>query len=195
MLRCMLIGSLIGVATEVAARAFKLWIYRQPQTPVLNVIVMFGVLMGGVAGFVPRIGLLRAFLIAFGIGLLYEIANLQFLNWWYFPGERLAVVRGHAAIVVVLALLWGALPVMIAMAPSRLPTASFSRPARSPASTQTRLEALEERERQLIDKLEAVRQRERDLQTRLDETRALKEALLARQAVRRPGAHDDTPIP
>ncbi len=199
-MRCILIGSLIGVATEIMARAFKLWVYRQPQTPILNVIVMFSLVMGGVASLVPRIGLLPVFLIGFAIGLLYEIANLQWLDWWYFPGERLSLLRGHTAIVLVIALLWGAVPVMIASAQAGIPKTSLRKvslpkPARTTASRQQRLEALNEREKQLIDKLEDLRQRERDVETRLGEARARKEALLARQAVRRPGADDVTPTP
>jgi hypothetical protein len=199
-LRCMFIGGLIGVATEILARAFKLWIYRQQQTPILNVILMFTFVMGGVASLVPRVGLLPVFFIAFAIGLLYEIANLQWLDWWYFPDERLGFLRGHKTIVVVIAVLWGAVPVMIAGAQTQLPKTSLlqlglQKPSRTPASREARLEALNEREKQLIDKLEDLRQRERDVETRLDEIRARKEALLARPEVRRLGARDATPTP
>jgi hypothetical protein len=189
-LRCMLIGIVIGVAAEIVARAFNLWIYRQPQTPILNVIAMFGLVMGGVAALAPKIGVKSAFVIAFAIGLAYEFANLRLLDWWYFPGERLGFIHGNAAIAVVIALLWGAVPIVITLAQSRLP-----HPRRLMAPTQTRLEALAVRERQLIGKLEALRQRERDVEARLDQTRAMKEALLARQAVRQLGTRDATPTP
>lgn len=114
MLRCILIGMIIGVASEAGARRLSLWIYRQPQYPIMNVIVMFGIVMGGIASLVPSLGITAAFSIAFAIGLGYEIANLRILDWWYFPGERLAFIRGHAAIVVVISLLWGAVPLMAA---------------------------------------------------------------------------------
>jgi hypothetical protein len=185
----MLIGMVIGVAMEVAARTLRLWIYHQPQTPMLNVVAMFGVIMGGIASLVPRIGLAPAFVLAVAVGLGYEIANLQLLNWWYFPDERLWFIRGHTAIVVVIALLWGLTPVVIAGAQAALPGAR-----NMAASRQSRLEALAEREKQLLEKLEGLQQRERDIQTRLEELRVLKQALLARQAVHPPGAQT-TPVP
>lgn len=114
MLRCLLIGMIIGVITELGARTLSLWIYRQPYYPVINIIVTFGIIMGGVARLAPSLGLLPAFLIGFAIGLGYEIANLQILDWWYFPGERLAFVHGRAGIVTAIAVLWGIVPVVIA---------------------------------------------------------------------------------
>ena len=114
MLGCIAIGMVIGAAAELSARRLGLWIYRQPQYPIMNVIVMFGIIMGSVAGLVPHLGRPMTFAIAFAIGVVYEIANLRMLNWWYFPGQRLAVVHGHAAIVVVLSILWGAVPLMTA---------------------------------------------------------------------------------
>ncbi len=194
----MLIGVAVGVAAEFVARVFKLWIYRQPQTPIINVLAMFGLIMGGIAGAVPRIGLLPAFGVAFAVGLVYEVANLQWLDWWYFPEEHLAFVHGHTAIVLVLSLLWGAVPVMIVGAQQRaLPMGRPERRAAHSAavSGQTRLEALQQREAQLIQKLEALRERERDIETRLEQTRALKQMLVSRQPVRKPGAQDATPTP
>jgi hypothetical protein len=112
MLRCMLISMVIGIVSEITARTLRLWIYRSAQTPIVNVIVMFGVVMGGIAALVPSVGLLPAFFIAFAVGLVYEIANLYALDWWYFPGEQLAFIHGHAAIVVVIAVVWGAVPMV-----------------------------------------------------------------------------------
>jgi hypothetical protein len=113
MLRCMLIGGVIGVVSEFGARTLRLWIYRQPHYPIINVIVTFGIIMGAIASFVPSIGPLPAFAIAFVYGLAYEIANLRVLHWWDFPDERVGFIRGHAAIVVAIALLWGVVPLMI----------------------------------------------------------------------------------
>ena len=195
MLRCMLIGIVVGVATEFVARVFKLWVYRQPQTPILNVLMMFGLIMGGIAGVVPRIGLLPAFAIAFAIGLIYEVANLRLLDWWYFPDEHLGFIHGHTAIVLAISLLWGVVPVMIAGAQrGALPMGRVTA-RRAAVPSQTRLEALQEREKQLIEKLDTLRERERAIETRLDQTRALKQMLLSRQAVRRPGTQDGTPTP
>ncbi len=190
MLRCMLIGMAIGVVTESAARLLRLWIYHQPQTPIINVVVVFGIIMGGVASYAHTIGLVAAFAVAFAVGLVYEVANLRFLHWWYFPDERLAFIRGNAQIVVVIALLWGAVPVMIARAQTVLPKLQ-----RAAVPNETRLEQLNRREKELMDKLAAVQQRAGDIEAKLAEVRALKQALTARQAVRKPGAPDVPPTP
>ena len=114
MLRCMLISMVIGIVSEITARMLRLWVYRSGRTPIVNVVVMFGLVMGGIAALVPHIGLLPVFCLAFAVGLMYEIANLYALDWWYFPDERLAFIQGHAAIVVTIALLWGAVPLLTA---------------------------------------------------------------------------------
>ena len=89
----------LGSVTEVCARLLNLWVYRQPQTPVLNVIVVAGLVMGGIATLVPRYGMLPAFVAGVAVGLAYEIANLAFLKWWDFPDQRLGFIRGHVAVV------------------------------------------------------------------------------------------------
>jgi len=184
-LRCMLIGMAIGVVTEIAAYLLRLWIYNQPQTPIINVVVMFGFIMGGIACYVRAIGLVGAFAIAFVIGLIYEVANLSVLRWWYFPEERLGVIRGNAQIVLALALMWGVVPVIIARAQTALPKVQ-----RTAVPAASRLERLNQRENQLVEKLAAVQQRAYDIEAKLAEIRAAKEMLVSRQAVRKPGAPD-----
>jgi len=188
----MVIGMAIGVVTEVAAYLLRLWVYHQPQTPIVNIVVMFGFIMGGLACSVRVLGLLGAFVSAFVIGLLYEIANLSVLRWWYFPDERLGFIRGNAQIVLVIAVLWGVVPVVIARAQTALPKAQ-----RSAVPAASRVERLNQREKELMEKLATVQQRARDIEAKLAEIRAAKEALVARQAVRRPGAADvpATPTP
>jgi hypothetical protein len=203
MLRFMLIGVLIGIATELGAWALGLWVYRQPQTPVLNVVVMFGVIMGGVASLVRVIGLLPAYWLGFAVGLIYEVLNLRVLKWWDFPGERLAFVRGHTAIILVLAVAWGVVPVVIANAQTAVPRTHLllgaaekqlkPRPERTKVTIEARLEQINEKEKRLLEKLEAVRQRERDLESRLEAVRTYKQMLLNRQVVSRPGKPGATP--
>lgn len=188
MLRYVLIGMAIGLVTELAARTFRLWIYHQWHTPVLNVIVMFGVIMGGLASRARPLGLEVVVGIAFGIGLLYEVANLRVLKWWYFPNERLAFIRGHAAIVVVLALLWAAVPALII---------EVHRVALGKGSLVTgasRLDRLNQRERQLMEKLDSLHERTRAVETQLEDIRMLKQTLLGRRAVRQL-APPDNPAP
>jgi hypothetical protein len=189
-LRYIVIGMVIGVATELVARTFRLWVYHQPQTPVLNVIIMFGVIMGGLASRTRPLGLPVVAGIAFAIGLLYEIANLRVLKWWYFPNERLAFIRGHVAIVLTLAVLWAAVPAMIVGAQRVVPAK-----ARSLFSGSSRLDRLNERERQLMRKLDGLQERTRAVQTQLEEVRSLKQALLGRQAVRRLAPRETNPAP
>ncbi len=203
MLRFMLIGALIGIAAELGAWALGLWVYRQPQTPVLNIVVMFGVIMGGLASWVRVIGVLPVYWLGFAVGLLYEALNLRVLKWWDFPGERLAFVRGHTAIILVLAVAWGVVPVVIAnthtaVPPTRLLLGAAGkqvqpRAERTKVTIEARLEQINEKEKRLLEKLEAVRQRQRDLESRLEEVRTYKQMLLSRQPVSRPGQPGATP--
>jgi hypothetical protein len=113
-LRCVIIGMIVGTVAEIGARWLQLWMYRRPQYPVVNVVAVFGIIMGSLAALVPSIGVGVAFVIAFAVGLLYEIVNLARLHWWSFPGERVAFIHGHAAVVMMMALLWGSVPLLIA---------------------------------------------------------------------------------
>jgi len=115
-LACVLLGMIIGTVTEITARTARWWLYRRPYTPVVNVIGMFGLIMGGLAAAVGHLGTAATFGFAAAIGLAYELANLFILDWWYFPDQRMAVVRGHTAIVLTLTLTWGLVPLMIAAA-------------------------------------------------------------------------------
>jgi len=198
----LLIGIVLGAAVEFGAWTLRLWVYRQPQTAVLNVVLMFGVLMGGLASMVPVIGVLPVYGLGFAVGLFYEMLNLRVLQWWEFPGERLAFVRGHTAIVLALAVAWGAVPVFIASAQAALPGPRVlldvakrvePRPERTKVPIKVRLERINEKERRLLEKIEAVQERERDLQNRLAEVRAHKQMLLDRRAVSRPGQPEATP--
>ena len=187
MLRYVVIGMAIGVVTELAARTFRLWIYHKGYTPVLNVIIVFGLIMGGLASRVRPLGLEIVVGIAFGIGLLYEIANLRFLRWWSFPNERLVFIRGHAAIVVVLALLWAAVPALIVGVQRAVLAKGSSFMGAS------RLDRLNQRERQLMQKLDTLHERARAVETQLEDVRMLKQTLLGRRAVRELGAHAGPP--
>ncbi|HVO23550.1 MAG TPA: hypothetical protein VMW56_07980 [Candidatus Margulisiibacteriota bacterium] len=180
---------LIGTATELVARTLRLWIYRQRHTPVLNVVIVFGLIMGALASRIRPLGLPLVVGIAVGVGLVYEIGNLRVLKWWDFPDERLAFIRGHAAIVVVLALLWGAVPVMIVGVQAVIPRVSET------VLGVSRLERLNQRERQLTRKLDGLRERVRAVETQLDEVRTLKQTLIGRRAVRRLGSSDANPAP
>jgi hypothetical protein len=184
-----IIGVVIGVATELVARTFRLWIYNRASTPVLNVIIVFGFIMGVLASRVRGLGLPNVIALAFGVGLLYEIINLRVFKWWYFPSERLLFIRGHTAIVIVLALMLAVVPAAILETHALVPLAGRSLIAGS------RLDRLNQRERQLMQKLDGLRERARAVETQLDEVRMLKQALVGRQAVRRLESQDANPPP
>jgi hypothetical protein len=190
LLRYVLIGMAIGVVTELVARTLRLWIYQKPQTPVLNVVIVFGLIMGGLASRTKLLGLPVVMGVAFAIGVLYEVANLRVLKWWHFPNERLAFIRGHAAIVVVLALLWAAVPAVIGKVQRTLPRAG-----RTFVSGASRLERLNQREQQLMRKLDGLHERARAVETQLEDVRLLKQALLGRQAVRQLRPQDASAAP
>lgn len=116
MLRFVLIGIGIGAVSEGAAYAQRLWLYRSPIYPLLNVLVVFGLIMGALASRVGVWGLGPVFAAGAGVGLVYETLNLTVLDWWYFPGERLYGLRGHTAIVIAISLAWGTVPLATALA-------------------------------------------------------------------------------
>lgn len=180
------IGLVCGGLVEGLAGWRKLWTYRRPWVAVLNIVGFYGVLMGTLASLATRHSVEFVFVAAFSAGLAYEVANVGVLHWWEFPGERLGFLRGHAAIVLVLAVAWGVLPLLIAVTHA----VAIKGPASQP---QSRLERLNEQETRLQAQLDAVHARQRNLEARLDYVRRQKGILLERRAVRRPGP--DRPEP
>ena len=58
-----------------------------------------------------------------------------------------------------------------------------------------RLDQLNQREKQLLEKLEGLRQRERDVQEKLDEVRVLKQSILDKLQPQKPGTQAASPLP
>ena len=56
-----------------------------------------------------------------------------------------------------------------------------------------RLEQLNQREKQLIEKQEGLRQRERDIEEKLDEVRVLKQSILNKLEAQKPGVQQAPP--
>jgi len=106
----------IGVACETGAALGRFWVYRRPLYRVLNVVLVFGLVMGGIATLAGRLGLGGVFAAGFSIGLAYEALNLAWLDWWFFPDDRLLVLRGRPACAAGVAVAWGLVPVAIALA-------------------------------------------------------------------------------
>jgi len=103
-----------GVLAETLARATRLWLYRSPVYTTLNVIFMFGVVMGLLAALVPRRGAWLCFTAAAVVGFLYELANFHLLHWWWFPAGKFLIFRGELQISLALAVMWGMVPPLVA---------------------------------------------------------------------------------
>jgi hypothetical protein len=120
-----LIGIGVGVAGEIWASLRGLWVYRNPiYNPiyrVLNVLLMFGLVMGTLAWAGGALGTAALFALGFGIGLLYEMLNFARLDWWYFPDDRLLGLRGKTACALGVSIAWGAVPVTVAWLARVLP--------------------------------------------------------------------------
>jgi len=111
-----LIGTLIGAASELVAYRQRLWVYRRPIYPILNVLLMFGFVMGSLASLGGGLGLAALFAIGFGVGLAYELLNFAVLDWWFFPGDRLYGLSGREACALGISVAWGGVPVAVALA-------------------------------------------------------------------------------
>ena len=108
-----LVAAALGVVAETVARTARFWIYRKPVYPVVNVLVMFGLVMGALAASASGWGLAAVTLIALLIGYAYEMANFRWLNWWYFPDDRFLVFRGQQACALAVACLWAMIPAAV----------------------------------------------------------------------------------
>ncbi len=113
MIETYLSACLTGLVTEAIARAGRLWIYRSPVNPVINILVMFGLVMGGLSLSVNALGHIPVLLIAAMIGYGYELLNFAVLEWWDFPDDRFLVFEGKQACALSVGVLWGATPLII----------------------------------------------------------------------------------
>ena len=188
-LRYMLIGMAIGAVTELVARILRLRLYRNAIYPALNILLVFGVIMGGLASASRLLGPLPTALIAGAIGLAYESANLTWLHWWSFQDEREATAAGRTAIVVLLSVLWAVVPFVTVQAEARLHRMSVISP---PAN---KLDQLHEREQQLLRKLDELRQRLHDVETKLEQVRIRAQHVIDKQAAHQPGRKVAAPTP
>lgn len=171
----------IGVVAEVVARGLRLWVYGNPWFVLVNVFLMYGLVMGGMAALVPRLGALPVLLCGAAAGLAYEIVNLRWLHWWSFPGQRMLFLRGHVAILAVLTVLWGLVPPTTWAL--RSAWAAVDRPRRT---LQERYDGLAAREQHLLGKLQALQEREQQIERQLEAVRAHKRPLDDRLKVQAP---------
>lgn len=121
MIRAVLLGMAIGVVAEIIAYGANWWKYHKTVSPLINILVMFGLVMGGISLLQPTLGIGGVFLLALVIGYAYEWANFVVLNWWVFPDERFLVFRGRQGCAASVAVVWGMVPLIVAQLAARLP--------------------------------------------------------------------------
>ena len=112
MLEAYLSACLVGLVMETIARIGRLWIYRKAINPVINILIMFGLVMGGLSLVVPTLGHVPVLLIAAVIGYGYEQLNFSVLEWWDFPGDRFLLFQGKQACALSVGALWGLVPLI-----------------------------------------------------------------------------------
>lgn len=120
MLTLCAVSLVMGIVTEALAYGLKLWLYRKASLRVLNIVLVFGLIYGGMSWLLADQGVLAQFVAGAGFGLAYEIVNDRWLKAWYFPGGTLTWLRGQPAVIGV-GLAWGLVPV-IAVALTRMLT-------------------------------------------------------------------------
>jgi hypothetical protein len=114
MLETYLIAVAVGVCAEVTARLGRLWLYRRPLHPVINVLLMFGVVQGlFLASLVPLLGAIPVFLAGWAVGYGYELLNFHRLGWWHFPEDRFLFFKGNQACAMSVGALWGGVPIAV----------------------------------------------------------------------------------
>lgn len=121
MVRALLLGMAVGVVVEIFAYAANLWNYHKTISPLINILVMFGLIMGALSLLLPALGAGRVFLLGLLIGYAYEWANFLILDWWVFPRDRFLVFRGRQGCAAAVAVTWGLVPLVVAQLAVRLP--------------------------------------------------------------------------
>jgi hypothetical protein len=104
----------IGVLGETVAARGRLWLYGRPLYRVLNVLGVFGVVMGGLATLGPGLGAAGLFAAGVAIGAAWEVTNLAWLGWWTFPADGPLGAHGPRTAAVAAAVAWGTVPVAVA---------------------------------------------------------------------------------
>jgi hypothetical protein len=121
LLRAILLGMAIGVVSEILAYVANWWKYHTTVSPLINILVMFGWVMGSLSLLQPTLGALGVFVIGFLIGYAYEWANFLTLDWWVFPDERFLIFRGRQGCASAVSVTWGVVPLIVAQFANVLP--------------------------------------------------------------------------
>jgi hypothetical protein len=114
----LLAALLIGLICEQAARAMRLWTYRKPFYPLLNIILAFGLLQGlGVAwtiGGRQQIGQIAPVLFMVGavVGIAMEGANEYWLDAWTWTRKPIIGITRPIDKAAFIGVMWGFAPVV-----------------------------------------------------------------------------------
>lgn len=115
----LLVALAIGALSELVARILRLWTYRSPGSPVLNILLVFGLIQGlGVAWTVgagqPPVAIAPVlFMIGALLGLAYEGLNEFALHSWAWPETPLLGLRRSIDKAAAVGVAWGAVPVSV----------------------------------------------------------------------------------
>ena len=121
-----LIAAGLGALCETMARVLRLWVYRSVTGPVLNVILMFGLvhgvlIAGAVGGGRPMVVIAPVlFMIGAVTGLVYEGLNEARLHVWTWPDRPLIGVKSPLDKAAAVGVAWGFTPILVALL-ARLP--------------------------------------------------------------------------
>ncbi|GIW45311.1 MAG: hypothetical protein KatS3mg077_2593 [Candidatus Binatia bacterium] len=171
--RCAALGIVLGMLVETAAWLFRLWEFRRRTTRFVTIVLMYGLVMGSLAAQVQPGRWLAIYTLAALIGLSVELWNLQFGRWWRFPDGHDDHGARRAAMVLVLAALWGVVPLAIAEGEAALqqkwagPVSPLARLAQRERALQLRKELLHQRLQDVDRRLRDVEERRRRLQRKL----------------------------
>lgn len=179
--RLVLLGIALGVLVEGFAWLLRWWEFRRKLFLLVQVVGMYGLVMGGLAAWVPRLGPGPTFGLACLLGLCSELLNVAFLKWWRFCDGRDDSSWGRLVVLLVLALAWGAAPLVIARTDTALVGAWRATGAADP------FRELEARKRHLLVKREALLARLREVDHRLRALDRREQRLLERRTRRTPG--------
>lgn len=179
--RYALVGMAIGVAVEVFAATFRLWRFRHRWMVAANVVLLYGLLMGALGTLVRPLGPWTVAALGALAGLVGELLNLQFLRWWDFPDGRSDSEFGRAAMVVLISVMWGVMPLGIVSAERSVARTGWFGPQ------PTREQVLAEKERLLRERRADLERRLRDVESRLLEVQRRRGLPLPPARVEAPG--------
>lgn len=117
-LSCLLAALLIGLISEQAARAMRLWSHRKAYYPLLNILFAFGLVQGlGVAWVIggrQDVGKIAPVLFMVGavVGIAIEGANEYWLDAWYWSKKPILGITRSIDKSAFVGVMWGFAPVV-----------------------------------------------------------------------------------